>query len=401
MRQAKLIALTSVFVSMASWPCLAQSLDDHLTDIKRHVRATDWQKAVGSAQAAAGRLKELYNTANKITGPAKQVAAELNRGLKAFAGEPTALDALVEMINKDIAQLNSRDVNVPDFGDPMKGAPESALTSSDPKIRGAALDELRRAGEEKREAYQSELDQLKEERAAAQKLYEEAQAAVDRGVELEKALETVNNSAAGLFLNIGGGKVALALLDMTAHVNPALSGRESAAGALVKKYDAAINTMEGKLRRYGLFAQWATYYRWQEWVRENAPFSAELEKAKDLLNKIDKLGSAKANGPTPQTMAIAELLKKTVAETGATQEQAAKLLEEAQRKDAAAAADAEFRAMLGLAGAVAGGVSSSTSQPKSTPVPTQAPPIIIKNTTTIFNFPLQTPVPTAPRVDSD
>jgi hypothetical protein len=68
--------------------------------------------------------------------------------------------------------------------------------------------------------------------------------------------------------------------------------------------------MEGNLPRYELFAQWATFYRWQETVRENAPFSTDLKKAEDLLAKIDSIGANKATVPTPQTLALAELLQK-------------------------------------------------------------------------------------------
>ena len=385
------IVLTATLLAS---PCsvFAQSLDEHLKDVGRHVANGDWQKAFSSVEAAAGRFKELYETADKVAAPAKQVADELTRGLTVFAGEPVELGALVEMIKKDTAVINSRDVKVPDFGDPMKRASDDALKSTDPKVRGAALDEVRSAGAKMRNRYQEELDHLKEARTGAQKLNEESSGAVDRGVKLEKVLDEINNSDAGPFLNIGGGKLAFSLLDMTLDVNPALAERESAANHLVKKYDAAIKIMEGNLPRYELFSQWVTFYRWQESVRENAPFSADLQKAEDLLGKIGSMDASKAAVPTAQTLALAELLQKTVAETKVTQERAAKLIEEARRKDAAAAADAEFRAMLGLASAVANGASAATTQPTTTQVPQSAPPIVIKNTTIFFNSPPQSPL---------
>jgi hypothetical protein len=143
--------------------------------------------------------------------------------------------------------------------------------------------------------------------------------------------------------------LAFMLLDMTLYVNPALLERRDATKELLRKYCTAIESMEGELTRYELFSQWVSFYQCQEWARESVPFAEDLKKAEELLRNIDNLSANKTVIPSPQTQIIAEILRRTIAETGATQEQAASLLKEARRKDSLAAADAEFRALLGLA----------------------------------------------------
>ena len=53
---------------------------------------------------------------------------------------------------------------------------------------------------------------------------------------------------------------------------------------------------------------------------------------------------------SPGALAIAQLIKKTMQETGATKAQAERLIEQAARKDAEAAAQREHQALLGLIG---------------------------------------------------
>ena len=374
--------LILVGVPMSS---LASSLDGHLKNLGNSIQAGDWKSAHASLQASVERFKELHSIATDITGPVAQIADELNRGLQVLDGQPVELELFVRLVEKDILILTSRNVNMPPFGDPMAVAQESALKSRDPEIRGSALDDIRREGENLREAYQKRLKQYNEERLQAQNLYAEAQNSVDHGLELEKTLLEINTGPAGSFLNLGGGKLTQTLLEVTLYLNPSLAERSNAAKSLLNKYDSTVTSMKSNLERYELFSQWVNFYRWQEWTRQHAPFSNEVQKAEDLLKSINDLENNRSSVPTPQAIKISQLIQRTVKETNVTIAEAAKLVQEANRRDAAAAADAEFRAMLSLGSAIGNGVSVSSASSTVKPASQSSPPVIIKNTTIIFN----------------
>jgi hypothetical protein len=230
--------------------------------------------------------------------------------LDAFNGSPKELGSLVTMIEADTKRLNDSTVRVPAFGDPMKGVAAGNLTSGDPIVRGAALDRILAQGDRLRAEFNSTLDRYQRLQKRANETVTEAMAAEDRGLALEKVLDKLNDSAAGVVMNIYGQHLAFMALDMTMSVNPALAERTSAAKALAKRYADAINAMRDKLRQYRLYESWARLYRWQEWIRRYSPLSSELKKAEDILAKVDSLGGLSSTGASPGALAIAQLIKK-------------------------------------------------------------------------------------------
>ncbi|WP_152977486.1 hypothetical protein [Bradyrhizobium pachyrhizi] len=356
-------------------------LDDALKGLANGIRQHDFGKTYDNLSNALGRINQLYETANTIAKPAKTIAGEISRGLDAFNGSPRELDSLVTMIEADTKRLNELNVPVPDFGDPVKGVAAADLTSGDPAVRGAALDRMLAQGDKLRAEFNSALDRYQRLQKTVDQTVTEAIGAEDRGIALEKVLDKLNNSAAGFVMNVYGQRLAFMALDMTMSVNPALAGRTSAAKALAKRYADAIDTMRGKLRQYRLYESWARFYRWQEWIRQYSPLSSQLKQAENILAKVDRLGGLSSDGASPGTLAIAQLIKKTMQETGATKAQAERLIEQAARKDAEAAAQREHQALLGLAGAVsglgssvAGGTGGNTGDASA---PSASPPILV------------------------
>lgn len=357
-------------------------LDEALKGLANGIQQRDFSKTYDSLFNALGRLNELYRTASSIAKPAKTITGEITRGLDAFNGSPKELGSLVTMLEADTKNLNDITVPVPAFGDPTKGVATSDLTSGDPIIRGTALDKLLAQGDKLRAEFNSTLDRYQRLQKTANETVNEAMAAEDRGVALEKVLDKLDDSAAGFVLNIYGQHLAFMALDMTIAVNPALAQRTSAAKALAKRYADAINVMRDKLRQYRLYESWARFYRWQEWIRQYSPLSSQLKEAEDILAKVDTLGGLSSTGASPGALAIAQLIKKTVQETGATKAQAERLIEQAARKDAEAAAQQEHQALLGLIGAVsglgsnvAGGAGSSAAGAAA--APSDSPPLLV------------------------
>lgn len=357
-------------------------LDDALKGLANGIQQRDFGKTYDSLTNALGRLNELYEKANTIAKPAKNIAGEISRGLDAFNGSPKELDSLVTMIEADTKRLNDLTVPVPDFGDPMKGAAAGDLTSGDPVVRGAALDRMLAHGDKLRAEFNSALDRYQRLQKTADQTVTEAIGAEDRGIALEKVLDKLNDSGAGFVMNVYGQHLAFMVLDMTISVNPALAGRTSAAKALAKRYSDAIDAMRAKLRQFRLYESWARFYRLQEWIRQYSPLSSQLKQAEDILAKVNSLGGLSSDGASPGALAIAQLIRKTMQETGATKAQAERLIEQAARKDAEAAAQREHQALLGLVGAVsglgssiAGSAGGSTGSEATTP--SASPPILV------------------------
>ncbi len=172
-------------------------------------------------------------------------------------------------------------------------------------------------------------------------------------------------------------------LDMTTSINPKLSSRITAAENLVKRYDKSIAQMKVILGKYELYSKWVRFYRWQDWVRERTPFSADLDQAARIAANVEAVGRAAGDAPSPQTVALADIIRTTMTETNVSLEVAKQLIQKARDKDEAAAAQAERRAIIGLlasiggVGSAAGGISSSSSSmPDSSPPPLIVPRVM-------------------------
>jgi hypothetical protein len=241
-----------------------------------------------------------------------------------------------------------------------------------------------------RAKYHIALDQMKAERQKVRNALKQAEEASDRGYEVEKLLEKLNDSAAGVFLNIGGQRLSYMLLDMSLYVRPALSARVNASRDLVRRYDEVVNKMEGILDRYRAFDRWAAFYSWQDWARLNLAHSesirptADLDDARQTLDSAIQLADQLAQKRTDSrgASAIDGLVRETIVTTSATQEQAQKLIAEANKRDAKAASSREFSALLQLAVAIAGATrkqpaAKNAQVQRPTPVPPPQPPVII------------------------
>src|SRR5262249_1367876 len=140
-----------------------------------------------------------------------------------------------------------------------------------------------------------------------------ADAADQRGYMLEKKLDAINSSEAGVFLNVGGNRLAYMLLDIMLHVRPALGARLTAARNLSKRYDNVIASAETTLARYDTFNDWASFYRWQDWARDqfqsSAPCRGHL--ASEELRKQQA---------SRDEILIRELTDQTVANSNATKD---------------------------------------------------------------------------------
>jgi hypothetical protein len=285
------------------------------------------------------------------------------------------------LIDKDIAKLDGVKVTEASFGNPETGVSDSALSNANPIIRGAALDKVIIQGEALRSNYESELANLEVDRKKALSVVDEAKKTLARGEAVEKALDEANNSAAGPWLNVGGGRFAFMWLDMTTSINPKLSNRITAAENLVKRYDRSIAQMKVALGNYELYSKWVRFYRWQDWVRERTPFSADLDQAAKIVANIEIVGKAANDAPSPQTVALANMIRTTMTETQVSLDVAKQLIQKAREKDEAAAAQAERRAVIsllasigGVGGAAGGAVSSSSS---ATPNSSPPPPLLV------------------------
>jgi hypothetical protein len=377
-------AILFAVAALAAGPSILRSesstLEVSLMAIVKGIQNHNFGQAYNGLKGATERLGELFKGVKEATNPVKVVADELTRGLKAFSGTPMELEKLVDLIDNDISKLNATEVVVPSFGDPTIGVSEIALTSGNPVIRGAALDKVSSQGEALRSNFESELKKFVEGRHNTLEVLDEAKESLARGERVEKALDEISNSAAGPLLNVEGGRFAFMWLDMTTTVNPKLSDRITAAQNLVKRYDQSIAHMEEMLAKYDLYSRWVRFYRWQEWVREQSPFTADLDQAANLVAKIKDTGSKAGPAPSPQIVAIADLIRTTMRETNASLELAKQLIQQARDKDAAAAAQAEQRALIGLFAGIASLGSAvqgtSTSSPSATQFSSE-PPILV------------------------
>lgn len=375
----------------------AQSLDAHISILAQAVKDGDPDKALRSLEGATNRLSQLYDTAKSVKGPATELANTVAKALNAFSGEPMELGPFVDKIQKDTDRIDSIKPVAPDMGDPLRGVSDSELKSLDPGIRGRALDKVRAQGARLEGNYKHELNQLKRDRGDAEKLVVKADAADQRGFALEKKLDEMNSSAAGVFLNIGGDHLAYMLLDTMDSVRPALAGRLNAARQLVKRYDDVIAQADQTLARYELFNEWAGYYRWRDWAQENFKAnepksviepSKDLSEARDLTNQADQRAK-QMTGKEPQsrnTSLIEQLAAKTIAETNATRERADQLLRDAAKEDERAAALGTFTALVHLASAIHGASQSDQSSQTNRPSGDAKPPIVVNKTSFQFNL---------------
>jgi hypothetical protein len=353
------------------------SLDSHIQEFRKAVHAKDAAGTVDSLVGGAIRLNKLVTDVTDAVTPLADAVEIVSRATAAFNQEPMELDSLVESITKDTAALEAVVVpSAPKVGNLMEGIPEKELQSTDPRIRGSALDKLRTKGRQFEEGYRQELGRLKVKRDKAREVYEEARAADERGYELEKVLDKLNSSPAGAFLNIGGGRLVWMLVETGLYVRPALTRRENAARDLVGRYDNVIQQMETTLQRYALYDDWASFYRVQDWVHENTTAAAamggldpseNLAKAEEKFAEAGQLTQSLGVGQSRNAAIMQQLAEETVRETGATMEAAKKLLDAASRKADRASALREFTGLINLAGAVAGVSAAKAPQPAQSP----------------------------------
>jgi hypothetical protein len=384
---SRLVFVALVPLLMASPAAGTQSLDAHLTNLARAAKAGDAVSALDSLEGAAVRLGELQQQTKDVRKVTGGVLDTLDRASKALAQEPFELGPIVDMIAKDTARLNDIKPVAPAFGDPLQGVTRGELETTDPGLRGKALDNVRARGEQLRRSYTEKLDKLRKERNDARSMERQAAATDERGYEVEKLLEQINDSPAGVFFNIQGGKLVYSMLDMTLYVRPALADRLNAAQELVRRYDGAIVEMEKTLTRYKSFDDWAGFYRWQDWARSNVqsgkttanPPSSALNDAKSLLQSAKDQAATANKGTSREQTAVTALIEETTSSTNATKEKAQRLVEAANRADARAAAKQEAAALLNLATAIANAGTKSSAQKKPEPKPTPPPPLVIIN----------------------
>ena len=132
-----------------------------------------------------------------------------------MSGEPLELEKVRELIDIDIAKLDATKVTTDEFGNPEVGVSGLSLSSTDPVIRGAALDKVSLQGEALRSRFEKNLAKLEADRENASSIVDEAKETLARGEAVEKVLDEVNSSSAGPWLNIAGGHFAFMWLDMT------------------------------------------------------------------------------------------------------------------------------------------------------------------------------------------
>jgi hypothetical protein len=335
---------------------------------------------------------------------------EIHAASNVLAQQPEELDGLISSVQRDVARLDAVQVNVPDFGDPLSGVHALNLKSADPIVRADALDGVSARARALRDDYVRKLNDLKERRAAAQKVADEAQTINRKGYDVEKALDAVNSSAAGPLLNMGGGKLTQMLFEHAVYLRPALADRARAARNLVSRCDSGIETMEKTLERESQFYEWASFYRWQDWARQNFASnrtadqvikpSENLSEAGKILNGAveSEKAIARNQAPSKGETLMKQLVAETVASTNASKVEAEKLLREAEEMDRQAAQSAvlqEFAALTTLAATFAGpkpDLAPSVDSPKDGNVQRQSqphPPIP-------SSPPVQGPVPIRP-----
>jgi hypothetical protein len=376
-------------VILTQTPVRSQSLDIHLSEAIAGVKDKDFKTAIEGTSKAVGRLRELYRVAEDYAQPVQTLADELEKGLDVFTGAPRELEQLNNLIRNDTAIIEARTISSPTLSDPMQGVSRADLYGSDSAKHREALGRLRSQTRELRREHGQQLARLQRERTEAVRLRDESRETLDRGLQMERVLEEVNSSAASPLLNAYGGRIGFMLLDVTEHINPSLTERWQAATNLVRKYDLVIGEVEDAGKPIKALEDWTGFYQWQEAVRTQAPFTKEMDEANRLQEEIQSTGRRSVPGASAQAQFINKLAERMHQETGIAITRAKDLIEQARRRDAAAARQAEMDALVNLAATIGGAAASG---PRSTAAP--SPPA--RNNILIESSPPYTPSEPAP-----
>lgn len=324
-------------------------------------------KAADGAHSALDRFDRLVTTAGELCRKhcdtietVDGVLDEVENGFKVLEGDPLLLDqGIVDRINEDAERMEG-----------LSGTPtplkiltpemEVAMNGDDEVARRQAYRDFIAA----RNAYQDRYERWLEKREQAQRIYEDAESAYQRVIQLDQKLEDLVSNSPVAFL-VYFYRFDHLLADVKIPLTEAIVRRASAAHDLKESYDKAIIEMRIDLRRTEGLHQWINFTEFQDAFQDTPPpadnvesflnsptgGTEALEEARTLFANIKK-----TNLPTEQEQFIARALDKMRISNQEVREAVAKLLREANDADAEARRAQRIQTFLQQGVAVAGSV---------------------------------------------
>lgn len=336
-------------------------IDSGMREIRQGQEKGDFEQIVDGLECIAYRFKDLLGLKNKTASKINAASDEIITAMQIYNQDPMVLENITDSIIADTDKIEAKRPPEPDVQNPIDEGVEKKLASLNPGDRREALNDLKRKIRTQKERLRAEVEKAKKAKIDATSLVSAAESASQRGLDIENVLKQTFESPAGGILTTASSKFGFIFLDMAIHVNPALSGRVSAAKHYLKRCDTAQGKFQDKLAQFDNFDQWVGYYQWELGMKFP---SSEFEKSMALLDDLDRLQGKRTDQKSAEARRIGKLIDITTRETNATREKAESLVAYARFKDENIARIEAFSNLYNLGASIAN-LGAASSGPSS------------------------------------